>query len=474
MSASAGSPEVADFDLFVIGGGSGGVACARRSASHGAKVGLAESGRVGGTCVMRGCVPKKLMHYGAHFASHFKAARAYGWDLGGTPALDFRKLLEARNKEIARLNGIYIKMLDSSGVRLFPTRAAIAGRTEDGLVAIDVGGTKLTARHVLVAVGGKPSLPRVEGIEHAITSDEALEDIYEFPKRLAVVGAGYIGVEISSIFNALGAETSLILRGDLPLRGFDLDLRQDLTKELRLHGLKLRAGTTVKRIERTDEGIHVLTDKGDLAVDALLYATGRAPVPNTKGIGLEALGVRMDEAGAILVDATYQSSVPGILAVGDCSDNAGHGLDSGQFDLTPIAIAEGRHVAERLFNDRLTRIAYDTVPTAVFGLPQAGSIGLSEETARARGHDIDVYKARFRPMLHSITGFEERTMMKLVVDKSTDRVLGCHMVGEDAAEIVQGFAAAMTAGATKADFDATVALHPSAAEEFVTMYQPVA
>ena len=464
------------FDLFVIGGGSGGVACARRAATHGARVGLAESGRVGGTCVIRGCVPKKLMHYGAHFAEIFKAARAYGWHLGGVE-LDFRTLIQARNTEIARLNGIYLSLLERSGVQLFPAQAQL-GRPEGGLHTVEVAGERHQARHVLVAVGGRPVRPRVPGIEHAITSDQVLEDLYDFPRRFAVVGAGYIGVELSSIFNALGAETSLLLRSFLPLRGFDEDLRQELTGQLQEHGVKVRTCTMVERIERTASEIllHTEGDEGGgrLAVDAVLYATGRAPIPNTRGIGLEELGVRMNPEGAIYVDDGYQSNVPGILAVGDCSDNAGHGIDSGQFDLTPIAVAEGRHVAERRFNGRTLTIAYDSVPTAVFGLPQAGSIGLSQERACEKGFDVDIYRTRFRPMFHTITGFERRTMMKLVVDKASDRVLGCHMVGDDAAEIVQGFAVAMTAGATKAEFDATVALHPSAAEEFVTMYQPVA
>jgi glutathione reductase (NADPH) len=461
-----------ELDLFVIGGGSGGVACARRAAAHGARVALAERSRVGGTCVIRGCVPKKLMHYAAHFAEAFKAAAAYGWR-AGDPRLEFRTLLESRNREISRLNGVYIGMLEKAGARLIPEPARIVGRDGDAFL-VEVAGERLTAARVLVATGARPTLPELPGIEHAITSDNALEDLYEQPRRLAIVGAGYIGVELASIFNALGSETSLILRRDCPLRGFDEDLRNDLTAQLREHGLAVRSGTVVRRIERTGDGLRLDTSGGPLAVDAVLYATGRDPVPNTRGIGLEQLGVRMDASGAILVDRLYESSVPGLLAVGDCSDHAGHGLDSGQHDLTPIAVAEGRHVAERLYNDRETRIAYDTLPTAVFGLPQAGSVGMSEQLARERGHEVVIYRTTFRPMLHTLTGLAARTTMKLVVDKRTDRVLGLHMVGDDAAEIVQGFAVAMTAGATKADFDATVALHPTAAEEFVTMYQPVA
>ncbi len=459
-----------DVDLFVIGGGSGGVACGRRAASYGARVALAESSRVGGTCVIRGCVPKKLMHYAAHFAEAFKAAPGYGWNVG-EPRLDFRRLLENRNKEIARLNGIYIGMLERAGVRLFPERARIVGRTDGGFV-VEAGGERITAARVLVAVGGRPSLPDIPGIEHAITSNETLEDLYDQPKRLVVVGAGYIGVEIAGIMQALGSETSLVLRGDMPLRGFDEDLRRELTSQMVGHGVDLRIETVVERIERVGGGLCVITDKEHIEADAVIYATGRQPLPNTQGIGLEELGVAMGPTGAIEVNKDYESSVEGVLAVGDCADHAGSGMKTGQWDLTPVAIAEGRHIAARLWDKPLPPINYDTIPTAVFGLPQAGSVGLSESRARALGHDILVYRTAFRPMLHTLTGLAVRTMMKLIVDKASDRVLGLHMVGDDAAEIVQGFAVAMTAGATKAEFDATVALHPSAAEEFVTMYQP--
>ena len=461
-----------DVDLFVIGGGSGGVACGRRAASYGARVALAEHSRVGGTCVIRGCVPKKLMHYAAHFAEAFKAAPGYGWSVG-EPRLDFRRLLENRNREILRLNGIYIGMLERAGVRLITERARILGRTDGGFV-VEAGGEKVTAARVLVAVGGRPSLPEVPGIEHAITSNETLEDLYDQPMRLVVVGAGYIGVEIAGIMAALGSETSLVLRGDMPLRGFDEDLRRELTAQMVGHGVDLRAETVVERIERRGGRLRVVTDREPIDADAVIYATGREPLPNTQGIGLEELGVRMGPTGAIVVDRNYESSVPGILAIGDCSDHAGSGMKTGQWDLTPVAIAEGRHVAARLWDEPLPAVNYATVPTAVFGLPQAGSVGLSESRARAQGHDIAAYRSAFRPMLHTLTGMAVRTMMKVIVDKASDRVLGVHMVGDDAAEIIQGFAVAMTAGATKAELDATVALHPTAAEELVLMSQPVA
>lgn len=459
-----------DFDLFVIGGGSGGVACARRAATHGAKVGIAEASRVGGTCVIRGCVPKKLMHYGAHFSEWFKAARSYGWDLS-EPRLAFERLCEGRNKEIARLNDIYIQMLARAGVELFPARAHLLGRAGEGF-RIAVGEQEVTAARVLIAVGARPSLPDVPGIEHAITSDQVLEDVYALPERLAVIGAGYIGLELASIFNALGAKTTLILRAELPLRGFEHDLRQHLATEVAAHGVTLWNETVVERIERGPGGLRVHTSRGPLEADAVLYATGRSPVAQTGGLGLEALGVTLHRSGTVAVDTAYRSNVDGIFAVGDCSDHAGTALDGVAFDLTPVAIAEGRALAETLFNANPQTVNYATIPTAIFALPQAASVGLSEARARGAGHDVEIYRATFRPMFNTLTGSTGRTMMKLVVDRATDRVLGCHMVGEDSAEIIQGFAVALTAGATKRVFDATVALHPTAAEEFVTMYQP--
>ncbi len=463
---------MADLDLFVIGAGSGGVACARRAAAYGARVAIAERSRIGGTCVIRGCVPKKLMHFAGQLGAAIKAAPAYGW-AAGEPHLDFRRLLEARNREIARLNGVYIGMLERAGVRLLAGEARILDRDGDGF-RVAVGAERVSATRVLVATGARPTLPPLPGVEHALTSDAILEDLYDQPPRVAVVGGGYIGVELSSILHALGSEATLVIRRTLPLAGFDQELRERLTEQLVAHGLRLRADCRIARIEQAAAGLVLHTDGAPVEADAVILATGRDPLPNTRGIGLEALGVAMHDNGAIRVDGRYESSVPGLLAVGDCADHAGHGMDPGQHDLTPIAIAEGRHVAERLYNDHQVAVAYDTVPTAVFGVPQAGSVGLSEEQARGRGRDVRIYRTEFRPMLHTLTGGPARTFMKLVVDKADDRVLGLHMVGDDAAEIVQGFAVAMTAGATKADFDATVALHPTAAEEFVTMYQPAA
>jgi glutathione reductase (NADPH) len=459
------------FDLFVIGGGSGGVACARRAALHGARVAVAEASRVGGTCVIRGCVPKKLMHYAARFAEQIDAAAGYGWRVSGAEH-DWDELIAARNKEIDRLNGVYLKMLERSGVTLFPSRARIEGADGDGFM-IEVDGRAHHARRVLVAVGARPQLVGIPGIEHAITSDQVLEGRLPRPRSVAVVGAGYIGLEVASILVGLGIDTTMLFRADLPLRHFDLDLRIALTDAIAKRGVRLRPGVVVRAIVARPGGVTLDTSEGPLEVDRVVYATGRKPRPNTAHLGLDSLGVELDETGAVQVDPAYESSLGDLFAIGDCSDHAGQGLDSGSHDLTPVAIAEGRALAERLFNSNPVEVAYDTIPTAVFSLPEAAMVGLSEERARKAGFDVAIYRTRFRPMLHTLTGHDVQTMMKLVVDKASDRVLGCHMVGDDAAEIIQGLAVALTAGATKAQFDATVALHPSAAEEFVTMSQPV-
>jgi glutathione reductase (NADPH) len=456
---------LAHFDLFVIGGGSGGVACARRAGAYGAKVALCEPSRVGGTCVIRGCIPKKLMRYGALFPGHFAAAQGYGWRIGAVEH-DWLALIDARNAEIARLNGVYIRMLETAGVRLFPNWGRIVGPH-----AVEVAGETHTAERILVAVGARPSLPTLPGLELAITSDDALEHMEDRPDHLVVVGGGYIGVELATIFHALGIQTTLVIRRTEPLRGFDRDVRAAATAEMKRHGLDIRSSTTVHHLERAGGRLVLHTTSGPIPAAAVLYATGREPIPNTRHLGLDQLGVRMNASGAICVDAAYQSSVPGIYAVGDCSDHAQAGLPSGVFDLTPVAIAEGRVIAETLFNHNPHTVNYATIPTAVFGIPEIGAVGLTEERARELGHDVVTYKTSFRPLLHTLTGASVKVMMKLVVDRASDRVLGCHMVGEEASEIIQGLAIALTAGATKAQFDETVGLHPSAAEEFVTMYQ---
>jgi glutathione reductase (NADPH) len=459
---------LAHFDLFVIGGGSGAVACARRAGAYGAKVALCESSRIGGTCVIRGCIPKKLMRYGAIFADHFEAAPAYGWRIGPLQH-DWRALIDARNAETLRLNGIYMGMLENAGVTVLDGRGRIVGPN-----AVEVNGETHTAERILVAVGARPNLPPLPGLDLAITSDDALENLADRPDHLVVVGGGYIGIELATICHALGVRTTLVIRRTEPLRGFDRDVRAAATEAMRRRGLDIRSSTTVARLERAGGRLVLHTTAGPIPADAVLYATGRDPIPNTQSLGLEEQGVRMNATGAICVDPTYRSTVPSIYAVGDCGDHAGAGLDSGSFDLTPVAIAEGRVIAETLFNANPHAVNYDTIPTAVFGIPEIGMVGLTEERARELGHDVVTYKTSFRPLLHTLTGAPVQVMMKLVVDRVSDRVLGCHMVGEEAGEIVQGLAIALTAGATKAQFDETVGLHPSAAEEFVTMYQATA
>ncbi len=462
---------MAHFDLFVIGGGSGGIACARRAAAYGARVALAEAGRLGGTCVIRGCVPKKLMAYAARLADRMAVLPAYGFDLT-PPPLDFRRLLENRNREVTRLEGVYLTMLEKAGVHLFRGRARLDsdGRPPHGVV---VGDERHTADRVVVAVGARPVMLEVPGIEHAVTSDVLLEEIYDLPPRLVVVGAGYIGVELASIMAALGSRVWLVMRRELPLRGFDEEVRLAVAEGLAALGVELVPEARLARIERVDEVRLVVTDRGTLEAEMVLLAAGRRPVPNTRGLGLAEAGVRLTLDGVVRVDVAYESNVPGIHAIGDCSDHAGHGLDAFQHDLTPVAIAEGRALAERFFHDNPELVNYETIPTAVFGLPEAASVGLSEERARALGFEVVLYRTRFRPMLYTLPQLERYTTMKLVVDGDSDRVLGCHIVGDDAAEIIQGVAVAMTAGATKRQFDETVGLHPTAAEELVTLYNPM-
>lgn len=458
---------MADYDLFVIGAGSGGVACARRSASHGARVAICEDDRAGGTCVIRGCVPKKLMRYGAALGGAMGAAHGYGWDYDNL-RFSWQHLVDVRNREIDRLNGVYITMLGKAGVNLIDGRGRITGPGE-----VTVAGQTYTADNIVIATGGKPSTVPVPGIEHAITSDELLEGSLPTPEKVAVVGAGYIGLELASILNGLQIDTTMILRADLPLRGFDQTLREHLAGEVQKQGLKLLTGRNVTSIDKVAEGFVVHTDQGEaLAVDQVLYTTGRKPLPNTQDVGAREQGVIMEEDGTILVGPDYQTNIPGIYCVGDCSNHAGHGLSASQHDLTPVAIAEGRCIAEKLFNNRDEPVIYDTLPTAIFSIPEAASVGISEEEARKRSHDIAIFQTAFRPMFYTLSGGQDRTLMKMIVERGTDKVLGCHMVGDDAGEMLQGMAVAMTAGATKADFDKTIGIHPSSAEEWVTLYTP--
>jgi glutathione reductase (NADPH) len=446
-----------DYDLFVIGAGSGGTRAARIAAGHGAKVAVAEEFRIGGTCVIRGCVPKKILVYASRFADAFADAGAFGWSVGQV-SFDWPKLVAAKEKEITRLSGLYAANLDRSKVEIFRERAYVTGPQEVALAS----GRRLSARHILIATGGAPSLhPRVEGLEHAVTSNEVF-DLPRFPRRLLVVGGGYIAVEFAALFRRLGAEVTMALRGENVLRGFDEDLRAGLREEMTKSRVEFRCGRLPTLIRREGEArIVTLTGGETLEVDQVLIATGRAP--NTRGLGLEAAGVRLTENGGVIVDARSTSSVASIHAVGDVTD---------RIQLTPVAIREGHWLADRLFGGATREVNYDAVATAVFTTPEIGTVGLSEETARARFEAVDVYKTSFRPLKATITGGAERVMMKLVVDAGSGRVLGAHIMGAEAGEIVQALAVAIKIGATKADLDDTLPVHPTAAEELVTMREP--
>jgi glutathione reductase (NADPH) len=441
-----------DFDLFTLGAGSGGVAGSRRAASYGARVGIAEAVRVGGTCVLRGCVPKKLLVYAAHFADDFADAAGFGWTVPA-PRFDWATLITNKDRELDRLNGIYLKLLADSGVKLFDGRARLVDAH-----TIEIGATRVTAQRIMIATGAQPVLPAIPGIEHAITSNEAL-DLPALPRRIVIVGGGYIAIEFAGIFQALGVEVTLVIRADCVLRGFDEDVRHALAHEMAGHGIEIMPRTVVTRIDRTAAGLVVSTTAGQqIAADLVLYATGRAP--NTRGLGLEELGVGLNEVGAIAVDEWSETAVPGIYAVGDATD---------RLNLTPVAIAEARALAETLFNDNPTKFDRSGVASAVFSSPPVATVGLTEAQARCDLGAIDVYRTQFRPMKHTLSGRGERVMMKLVVERATDKVVGCHMVGADAPEIIQGLAIAIKCGATKRQFDQTVGIHPTAAEEFVTM-----
>lgn len=441
-----------DYDLFTIGAGSGGVRASRMSAMFGAKVAVAEELYLGGTCVNVGCIPKKLLVYASHYADDFADAASYGWN-ASAPRLDWARLIANKNREIARLNNVYRKILDEAGVEILDRHAEIL---DPHTVALD--GKKITAKYILVAVGSWPVVPKFPGSQHAITSNEAFY-LPSLPNRVIIVGGGYIGVEFAGILHGLGAQTVQLYRGELFLRGFDDDIRITLAGEMRKRGIDVRFGADITQIEKLGNTLHAsLTDGRVIEADQILYATGR--VPKTLDLGLEKAGVRMKPSGAVAVDEYSKSSVDSIYAVGDCTD---------RMMLTPVAIAEGMAVANTLFNDKPTRPGYLNVPTAVFSTPNCATVGLTEEQARQANFQVDIYKTSFKPLRHTLTGRDERTMMKLVVDQVSDRVLGCHMVGPDAGEVIQGLAVALNCGATKAQFDATIGIHPTAAEEFVTM-----
>lgn len=441
-----------DFDLVTLGAGSGGVRASRVSASYGAKVAVAEERYLGGTCVNVGCIPKKLLVYASHYGEDFDDAVGFGWTVGER-RVDWSKLVANKNKEISRLNGVYRKILGDAGVEILDGHAEIV---DPHTVAVDR--KRFTARYILVAVGSWPVVPKFPGSEHAFTSNEAFH-LPALPEKVIIVGGGYIGTEFAGILHGLGVHTTQIYRGDLFLRGFDQDIRRTLAEEMRKRGVGLRFNTDIAQIDNIGARLKAtLTDGGSIEATHILYATGR--LPKTEGLGLERAGVKLRIGGAVVVDDYSKTTVDNIYAIGDCTD---------RMMLTPVAIAEGMAVADTLFNDKPTMPCYLNVPTAVFSTPNCATVGLTEEQARQKKHAIDIYKSTFRPLKHTLTGRDERTMMKLVVDSATDRVLGCHMVGADAGEIIQGLAVALNCGATKAQFDSTIGIHPTAAEEFVTM-----
>ena len=464
-----------DFDLFVIGGGSGGVRAARMAAQRGVRVALAEAhgqAGLGGTCVNAGCIPKKLYGYAAHYAAAQRESAGYGWE-GPAARLNWATLKANRARELARLNAVYADMLRASGVTLLEGSARLLDPHTLSLASLNADGSPgqrtFSAERILIATGAAPHLPHFQGREHALSSTELFE-IEPFPQRLLVVGGGYIACELASIFHGLGAQVTQLYRGEQILRGFDDELRHFLAAELLKQGLDLRLQAGVLSLERHADGLHAALEDGNtLVVDAVLYATGRRP--NVQGLGLEALGVAQGPQGEIVVDARYQSSVPSVYAVGDVT---------AQLQLTPVALAQAMRLVEHLYGPDPNRPGhsspapdFDLVPTAVFTHPSLASVGLSEAQARQRFERVSIYRSEFRALRHTLSGSSERTLIKLIVNDADDRVLGLHMVGAEAGEIVQGFAVALQAGATKAVFDATLGIHPTAAEEFVTLRTPL-
>ncbi len=445
-----------DYDLFVIGAGSGGVRAARMSASYGARVAIAEQQYLGGTCVNVGCVPKKLFVYASEFHGEFSSAAGFGWQVPST-SFDWPTLRDNKNVEIERLNGIYGRLLDQAGVELFNGRAVIAGPNE-----VAIGEQKISARYILVCPGGRPFVPEFPGAEHVVTSDQAFY-LDHLPEVITIVGGGYIAVEFAGIFAGLGVRTHLVYRGALFLRGFDQDLRETLAEQMAEKGIELHFNTDVTAVERQGDLHRVQLSSGEsLSCGLVMYATGRRPATNN--MGLENTAVKLNEKGAIEVDQYFQTAEPSIYALGDVI---------GRMELTPVAIREGIILAANLFNGGSDTMDYDFIPTAVFSQPNLGTVGYTEAEARELFGQVDIYRTKFTPMKQSLGGGAEKMLMKLVVDAQTDRVVGCHMLGEGAGEIIQGLAVAVKAGATKADFDATVGIHPTAAEEFVTLREPI-
>jgi glutathione reductase (NADPH) len=440
-----------DFDLFVIGGGSAGVRCARIAAGYGARVGIAEQKFWGGTCVNIGCVPKKFMVYAAEYGANADDARAFGWDITKGEH-HWPTLLAAKDKEIARLNGIYSHLLEQAGAKMFEAKATFIDAH-----TLDVGGTRITAEKIVIATGGHPTRLEIPGADLGIVSDDAFY-LQDRPKRVAIIGGGYIAVEFAGIFAGLGAETHLIYRQPLPLRGFDEDIRLGLAEALAANGIILHPDMLPTSISADGETKQLaLSDLSMIEADLVFFATGRAP--NLNGLGLEKAGVKTVRNGAVLVDDNLATNIPHIFAIGDVTD---------RLNLTPVATAEGHAVADTLFGNKPRKISLQNVPTAVFSIPPIGTVGMTEAEAAARG-PAKIFLTRFTPMRHQITGRARKTIMKLVVDAQTDVILGAHMLGEDAGEILQGIGIAIITGATKADFDRTIGIHPTAAEEFVTL-----
>lgn len=439
-------------DLFVIGAGSGGVRAARMSATLGASVAIAENRYLGGTCVNVGCVPKKLFVYASHFSEDFDIARSFGWDIQQSQ-FNWKKLIENKNAEIKRLNGVYQNILDNAGVKTITGNASLVDEH-----SVNINGETITAERILIATGGWPSVPDFPGNEYVITSNEAFF-LERLPERIVIVGGGYIAVEFAGIFHGLGVDTTLIYRGPLFLRGFDQDLRANLAEEMQKKGIQLLFNTNVTEIKKKGDELTVLLTSDEIRdTDIVMYATGRSP--NTRDLGLEKTKVALDKKGAIIVNEHYQTSVPSIYAIGDVTDRV---------NLTPVALAEGMSLAKYLYGNEDRPVDYSDIPTCVFSQPNLGTVGLTEEQAKEKYGKIDIYKSSFTPMKLSLADSDEKTFMKIIVDSETDRVVGVHMLGPDAGEIIQGIGIAMKAGATKATFDATIGIHPTAAEEFVTM-----
>ena len=441
-----------DFDLFTIGAGSGGVRASRMSASYGARVGVAEERYLGGTCVNVGCIPKKLFSYGAHYTHEFEDAAAYGWRMQRA-SLDWPTVMENKNKEIKRLNEVYWNILKKNNVKIYEDKAVLLDAH-----TLKIGGQTVTADKILIATGGHPIKPKFQGAEYAISSDEAFY-LQEIPKRTLVAGGGYIAVEFASIFKGYGSDVTQLYRGDLFLRGFDDDVRAHLAKEFKKNGIKLCFNADVVSIKKIqDELLVEMSDGRIIKSDTVFFAIGRRP--NTKNIGLEAVGVKMKPDGSICVNEYFETSKRNIYALGDIID---------RYQLTPVAISEAMILSNNLFNGTNKKMNYDDIATAVFSEPNIATVGLTEAQARKTYSSVKIYRSEFRPLKHTVTGRDQQCLMKLIVDEETDRVAGIHMVGAEAGEIIQGFAVALKAGATKSHFDSTIGIHPTSAEEFVTM-----